>query len=128
MRIILFIIGILLSTSVFSQLNRDTTRYIISQKTLDSFKYRVSYTKKSPRLKITCRTAFNKDALDQAMSDNDLSEMFDDVEFSQFLKYNLRVRWRTKKKYNIFIGAETLGASNPGPGQNAYYIVFKRRF
>jgi hypothetical protein len=128
MRLFFFGIFILFSTTAFSQLNRDTVSYRISQKTLDSFKYHVEYMKKSPQFKVTCRTAFDRDALSQLVSEDNLTQMFDDIEFSQFLKYNVRARWRFKNKNSIFMGAETMGANAPGPGQNAYYIGFKKRF
>lgn len=83
---------------------------------------------KSPKFKLTCRTAFNRDVFDQALEDGDLTEIFDDVEFSQFLKYNVRARWKFKNRNKIFIGAETMGYAGTGIPKNAYYIGFKKYF
>lgn len=127
MKIYLTFLLLIISTLLFSQLNSGVDNYMINSKTLESLNCHY-HTKKSPRFKITCRTAFNKEILAQVVDDTRPSEIFDDVEFSQFVRYNLRVRWRCKNNSKIFIGAQTLGNHNPNPATVSYYIGFKKRF
>jgi hypothetical protein len=123
-----FLVLFLMTWSLFAFPQRltDTNNYRISEKTIQSLKYHIPL-HKSPRLKFTCRTAFNKEVLTQALDDYDLSEIFDEVQFSQFVKYNLRVRWKFKNKNKIFIGAETMSSAAPG-FINSYYIGFRKFF
>lgn len=124
---IIIIFLFLLNINLFSQKIIKAEKNEISQKTIDSFCYHVHY-KKSSKIKVTLRTAFNKDILVQAMDDAKMSEIFDDVEFSQFFQYNVRCRFRFKNRNKFFIGAETMGAVSPGVGKDAFYFGFKKYF
>ena len=116
----------LINLSVAAQFSKSLKYdYMVSQRMVNSFEYHVPM-HRSPRLKVTCRTALNKDMISQVM-DDDLSEIFDDIEFSQFVRYNVRIRWRFGRD-RVFVGAKTMGAVGMEPSKNLYYIGFKKSF
>jgi hypothetical protein len=121
MRYVFFVIFLLISSTIFSQINKDTSSYKLSPVTLESFRYNAPK-HKSPKFKVTLRTAFNREVI----GDKNLSEILEEVEFFQFAKYNLRARWKLKNKNKVFIGAQTLGFTTGL--SNVYYIGFKKYF
>lgn len=120
---------ILIANTFFAQLKKQIEICIISKKTLESMQYNFK-SKKSPKFKVTCRTAFNKDAIDKSMMDDNLKDAFDDIDYSQLLQYNLRFRWKNKKGSKFFVGVQAMStfALVNNEDQNSYYIGFKKTF
>ncbi len=122
---ILLIINIFFCNTIFSQIKKEKCDSCISQKTLSSFKYNPSV-KKYTKFKVTSRTVFDKDIFVKSIDDGDLLEVFSEAQFSQFMQYNVRARWKFKNQNHIFIGTKTFVDS--GSSKKISYIGFKKYF
>lgn len=110
----------------FSQKITDKFGCHINHKTLNSFKYNAPV-KKYKKYKITCKTILNRSAIKESFSSNeDLSEILDESQFSQFIQYNLRFRIKFKNQNHFFIGTKTFLESGSSKGLS--YIGFKKYF
>lgn len=122
----LIIILFFIFNTASSQVITDRCNCRINQNILNSFKYNAPV-KKYKKYKITCKTILNKGAIKEVIgSDEDLLEILDDSQFSQFIQYNLRFRIKFKNQNHFFIGTKTFLES--GSAKSLSYVGFKTYF
>jgi hypothetical protein len=126
MKKLIFLLTIICSLNCLAQFKKiDSTA--ISQRTLESLKYHQPI-HHSPKFKVTVRTAFSMTNVQQVLDNGFSTDIFDDIQINQLVKYNGRIRWRFKNKNKIYFGLQTMADVMPGRKPNTYYIGFVKNF